>query len=259
MTSSSLKEDNNDTTAEEEDRGGYSEQMDCGPTQCTYITCRVGPLKKKEFVVFRIRSRLWSSTLAKLTSLNQYEISSRMVAQVLELPHKVDPGFLGLKTYTVTTRVLSLHDFGEGKGVPIWILLLAILAGLIFLAILSFCLWHFGFFRRSRPDTAHSATASDTAATPQEGVVLLHEKQPSAKVAQTSFAGVAKAANGASNGYGNHDHHHQHYRSMPGNSASIYSMRNSGRMNGGAVGGGGDYQSLLPYPEGILQPGDEAL
>ena len=31
---------------------------------------------------------------------------------------------------------------------PIWILLLAILAGLLFLAILSFCLWHFGFFTR---------------------------------------------------------------------------------------------------------------
>ena len=52
------------------------QQMDCGPTQCTYITCRVGPLKKKEDVVFRVRSRLWTSTLAKLTN-QQYEISSR--------------------------------------------------------------------------------------------------------------------------------------------------------------------------------------
>jgi len=79
------------------------QQMDCGPTQCTYITCRVGPLKKKEDVVFRVRSRLWSSTLAKLTH-QQYEISSRMVAQVTQLPHNVDPTYLGLRTYTVTTR-----------------------------------------------------------------------------------------------------------------------------------------------------------
>ena len=45
----------------------YFGHLDCGPTQCTYIACTVGPLKKKEYVVFRVRSRLWTTTVAKVT------------------------------------------------------------------------------------------------------------------------------------------------------------------------------------------------
>ena len=51
-------------------------EMDCGPTRCTYISCKLGPLKKKEYVVFRVRSRLWTTTVAKLAH-HEYEISSR--------------------------------------------------------------------------------------------------------------------------------------------------------------------------------------
>ena len=45
----------------------YFGHLDCGPTQCTYIACTVGPLKKKEYVVFRVRSRLWTTTVAKVS------------------------------------------------------------------------------------------------------------------------------------------------------------------------------------------------
>ena len=47
----------------------YFGHLDCGPTQCTYIACTVGPLKKKEYVVFRVRSRLWTTTVAKVSYL----------------------------------------------------------------------------------------------------------------------------------------------------------------------------------------------
>ena len=67
----------------------YFGHLDCGPTQCTYIACTVGPLKKKEYVVFRVRSRLWTTTVAKVSIflyiihiymyLGQYfEFSSRL-------------------------------------------------------------------------------------------------------------------------------------------------------------------------------------
>ena len=86
---------------------------------------------------------------------HEYEISSRMVARISELPHRVDPSYLGLKTFTVTSRVVALNASGDlggvgGLGIPLWILLLAILAGLLFLALLSFILYRFGFFRRRR-------------------------------------------------------------------------------------------------------------
>ena len=72
------------------------------------------------------------------------------MARIAELPHGVDPSYLGVRTYSVTSRVVAVQDFSEGPNVPIWILLLAILAGLIVLGLLSFVLWHFGFFQRRR-------------------------------------------------------------------------------------------------------------
>lgn len=77
------------------------DHLNCGPTKCTHMACTVGPLKKKESVVFRIYSRLWSSTISRL-SHHQYEISSRLVSVVTKLPHNVDPSFLDIKTYTGT-------------------------------------------------------------------------------------------------------------------------------------------------------------
>ena len=74
----------------------------------------------------------------------------RLVARIAELPHGVDPSYLGVRTHTVTSRVVAVQDFNEGPDVPIWILLVAILAGLLFLALLSFVLWRFGFFQRRR-------------------------------------------------------------------------------------------------------------
>jgi hypothetical protein len=75
------------------------DQLDCGPTRCTYIACKVGPLRKKESVVFRIYSRLWSNTISRLAH-HQYEISSRLVAKITKLPHSVDPDYLGIRTFS---------------------------------------------------------------------------------------------------------------------------------------------------------------
>ena len=75
------------------------DQLDCGPTKCTHMVCTVGPLRKKESVVFRLYSRLWSSTVSQLAH-HQYEISSRLVSVVTKLPHNVDPSFLDIKSYT---------------------------------------------------------------------------------------------------------------------------------------------------------------
>ncbi len=162
------------------------DHLDCGPTKCTHMICTVGPLKKKESVVFRIYSRLWSSTISRL-SHHQYEISSRLVAVVTKLPHNVDPSFLDIKSYTVTSKVISVGtDFLEGRGIPLWILLLAVLAGLVLIALLSLILWHLGFFRRRRHDQhqMHNGAviqANDAALFMHEATV--HEKEPLAATA----------------------------------------------------------------------------
>ena len=59
--------------------------------------------------------------------------------------------------FAVTSKVISIGgDFLEGRAIPLWILLLAVLAGLVFLALVSLILWHCGFFRRDRhPNDQH--------------------------------------------------------------------------------------------------------
>lgn len=46
----------------------------------------------------------------------------------------------------------ELHDQGGDSGVPIWIIIAAIIGGLLLLALFTFCLWKLGFFKRRRPD-----------------------------------------------------------------------------------------------------------
>ena len=86
-------------------------------------------------------------------------------------------------------------DFLEGRGIPLWILLLAVLAGLVFLALLSLILWHFGFFRRRRhgPNQMHNGSVI------QANEVFMHEATLAEKEPLSATATIT------SNGY----HHRQ--------------------------------------------------
>lgn len=46
----------------------------------------------------------------------------------------------------------ELHDQAGDNSVPIWIIIVAIVGGLLLLALVTFCLWKWGFFKRRRPD-----------------------------------------------------------------------------------------------------------
>ena len=49
------------------------------------------------------------------------------------------------------TQVLA-HDLPVSASIPLWILILAILAGFLFLSLLTFILYKLGFFQRKRPE-----------------------------------------------------------------------------------------------------------
>ncbi|XP_054706716.1 integrin alpha-PS2-like [Uloborus diversus] len=127
----------------------FNEEMSCGPTLCTKISCSVFNLTREEQVIFTIRSRLWKNTLDEM-GLDDVQISSKLVSRVTSLPHDVDPTFLGFKSFFVTTKVnpetvtLQLHM------IPWWILILSVSVGLLLLGLLALVLWQLGFFRRRR-------------------------------------------------------------------------------------------------------------
>lgn len=43
-------------------------------------------------------------------------------------------------------------DTGESPAVPLWIIIVSVLAGILLLVLLILLLWRLGFFKRKRPD-----------------------------------------------------------------------------------------------------------
>jgi len=133
-----------------EEEAEFLAELNCGLTQCTFISCVIGPLAKKEFTLFKVKSRLWVRTLNEIQR-NDIEISSKLVSRVTKLPYGVNPSYLGYQTHVVTTQVLA-HDLPVSGSIPLWILILAILAGFLFLSLLTYILYKLGFFHRKRPE-----------------------------------------------------------------------------------------------------------
>lgn len=84
----------------------FLSELNCGLTQCTFISCVIGPLAKKEFTLFKVKSRLWVRTLNEIQR-NDIEISSKLVSRVTKLPYGVNPSYLGYQTHVVTTQVTA--------------------------------------------------------------------------------------------------------------------------------------------------------
>ena len=86
------------------DESEFLSELNCGLTQCSFISCTIGPLAKKEYTLFKVKSRLWVRTLNEIQR-KDIEISSKLVSRVTKLPYGVNPSYLGYQTHVVTTQV----------------------------------------------------------------------------------------------------------------------------------------------------------
>jgi integrin alpha 8 len=125
-----------------------AEMADCDRTRCTLMRCTVGPLAKDESVLFKIRSRLFTET-QKTDYANKVKISSKLVTRITRLPYQADAGKVSYQTHQVTTEVFP-SELAEGS-IPWWVWLLAALGGILLLALIIYCLYKCGFFKRKRP------------------------------------------------------------------------------------------------------------
>lgn len=123
--------------------------LTCGPTQCNRFECNVINLGNNEIATIKIRSRLYEDTLNHL-SLQDFDISSKLVAQVKSLPYNVSTLNLPAYVYKVETQV---HTSGIAVQnlLQWWMVLPAIIVGILLLVILACCLKYWGFFDRKRP------------------------------------------------------------------------------------------------------------
>ncbi|XP_024066389.1 integrin alpha-6 isoform X4 [Terrapene carolina triunguis] len=121
--------------------------LDCNVNvRCVNIKCPLQGLDRTALVV--LRSRLWNSTfLEEYSTLNYLDI---LVRAKISVPAAAENIKLTNEAAQVRLTVFPAKTVALHTGVPWWIILVAILAGILMLALLVFLLWKCGFFKRSK-------------------------------------------------------------------------------------------------------------
>uniref|UniRef100_A0A8C7CCX1 Integrin, alpha V n=1 Tax=Oncorhynchus kisutch TaxID=8019 RepID=A0A8C7CCX1_ONCKI len=119
---------------ERKEMEGDLETLDCSKVQCLKIRCQVGRVERGQSAILYIHSRLGVAT------------------------------FLKVRLLSVIMSVIWVKS--EPEPVPWWVVTLALIAGLLLLALLIFVMYKLGFFERVRPPQEDSAEKEQLA--PQE-------------------------------------------------------------------------------------------
>ncbi|XP_041654876.1 integrin alpha-5 [Cheilinus undulatus] len=123
--------------------------LSCSNAECWTLQCKVGLLEKGTTAVLKVRSSVWAGTFMERPH-KQYVLECLSRFSVKKMPYAILPRHSpsGHKK-VVTTVVWNKPDIEN--SVPLWIIILAILAGLLLLALLIYVLYKLGFFKRSLP------------------------------------------------------------------------------------------------------------
>uniref|UniRef100_A0A8C6M087 Integrin subunit alpha 5 n=1 Tax=Nothobranchius furzeri TaxID=105023 RepID=A0A8C6M087_NOTFU len=119
--------------------------LSCSNVECWAIQCNVGLLEKGTTAILKVRSRIWAKTFTE-----QYVLECLATYSVNKMPYAILPKHSPSGHKKVVTPVVWNKPDIE-NSVPLWIIILAILAGLLLLALLIYVLYRLGFFKRSVP------------------------------------------------------------------------------------------------------------
>ncbi|MGH0178186.1 UNVERIFIED_CONTAM: hypothetical protein FKN15_077559 [Acipenser sinensis] len=81
---------------------------------------------------------------------DQYTLHSTVSFKVMDMPYRIKPEKLPHASLAIKTLVLWATP-DVSFAIPLWVIILAILLGLLVLAILTLVMWKCGFFDRARP------------------------------------------------------------------------------------------------------------
>uniref|UniRef100_A0A803VVP1 Integrin subunit alpha V n=1 Tax=Ficedula albicollis TaxID=59894 RepID=A0A803VVP1_FICAL len=123
----------------------------CGNADCLKIVCQVGHLERGKSAILYLKSRLWTQTFMNKENQNHsYSLKSSASFSVIEFPYK-NLSFEDIHNSTVVTTNITWGIQPQPMPVPVWVIILAVLAGLLLLAVLVFVMYRMGFFKRVRP------------------------------------------------------------------------------------------------------------
>lgn len=124
--------------------------LDCVTAECLRLRCQVGRLEKNQNAILFIYSRLDVNNFLTIENQNRsYVVHSKASFEVIEMPYKYLERDLPSNSTTVSVSVTWVAD--TAQPVPGWVVALAVLAGLLLLALLIFIMYKMGFFKRVRP------------------------------------------------------------------------------------------------------------
>uniref|UniRef100_A0A8C6SX13 Integrin, alpha 8 n=1 Tax=Neogobius melanostomus TaxID=47308 RepID=A0A8C6SX13_9GOBI len=112
--------------------------QNCTNISCLRIQCVVGRLDRGQSAVVKVRSRMWADTFLQRHN-DPYILNSTVSFLVTAMPYRVQPS------------ALPQHTTSVRSVIPLWVIILAILLGLLVLAMLTLAMWKCGFFDRARP------------------------------------------------------------------------------------------------------------
>ncbi|KAE8297986.1 Integrin alpha-5 Fibronectin receptor subunit alpha Integrin alpha-F [Larimichthys crocea] len=123
--------------------------LTCSTVECWQLRCNVGLLERGASAILTIRSRLWAETFIE-RAYKQYVLECSVQYKVDRMPYLIPPKFKPSGSKKVEMGVMW-NKPDSLFYVPVWIIILAVLAGLLLLSLLIYLLYKMGFFKRSDP------------------------------------------------------------------------------------------------------------
>ncbi|KAM9457395.1 integrin alpha-IIb [Clarias gariepinus] len=141
--------------------------VNCSTETCVVFTCEAPALQRNARAIVRVTARLSVSHFLQSPYVN-YVLWSTARYEVVSMMSKIQPSILPSGQAETNTSVVWRNPDGP-ENVPVWWIVVSIIAGLLLLALLSFIFWKMGFFKRNRPptdndsdDTAHEPKAEQS-------------------------------------------------------------------------------------------------
>ncbi|KAJ1159713.1 hypothetical protein NDU88_000218 [Pleurodeles waltl] len=117
--------------------------------ECFRLRCHVEALEKQQRAILTVDFRIMAETF--LNRENQaFSLQCDAAYQMQGMPYRILPRQYPGGTHQVNTTIYWAKP-ESSYGVPLWIIILAILLGLLLLALLIYVLYKVGFFKRSLP------------------------------------------------------------------------------------------------------------
>ncbi|XP_037370808.1 integrin alpha-5 [Talpa occidentalis] len=123
--------------------------LKCPEAKCFTLRCELGPLHRQESRSLQLHFRVWAKTFLHREH-QTFNLQCEAVYEALKMPYRILPRQLPRKELQVATAVQWIKAEGS-QGVPLWIIILAVLFGLLLLGLLIYILYKLGFFKRSLP------------------------------------------------------------------------------------------------------------